>query len=147
VFESLSPDRLSQVIAHAIAPAFVLGAVASFTGILSIRLNTIIERIRVLNALPKEGQDASFLRADLPRLKRRAELTNRAILYAVISGAISAALLIVAFVCAFLGIEHVYGAGIMFVIALLFLVAALIVFAFEVRIALTDYDHHNPAQN
>jgi len=146
MFESLSPDRLSQVIAHAIAPAFVLGAVASFTGILSVRLSAIIDRIRVLNALP-EGQDISFLRADLPRLKRRAELTNRAILYAVISGVISAALLIVAFVSAFLGIEHVYGAGIMFMIAMLFLVAALVVFACEVRIALTDYDHHNPAQN
>jgi len=143
MFESMSPDRLSQAITHAIAPAFVLGAVASFISILSFRLNSILDRIRTLTALPDEGHSASFLKTDLPRLKRRAELTNRAIFFAVISGVLGAALLIVAFACAYIGIEHVYGAGIMFMIALLYLVAALIIFAVEVRIALTEYDHHD----
>ena len=101
-------------------------------------------RLRAINALP-DGHAKAHLKADLPRLKRRAELTNRAIFCSVISAVISAALLIVAFICAFFGIEHVYGAGMMFMIALLFLVAALITFALEVRIALSEYDHLNPS--
>jgi len=146
MFETLSPDRLSQAITHAIAPAFVLGAVAGFTSILSLRLTAIVTRIRELTAIPGEGHPSAFLKADLPRLKRRAQLTNRAIFFAVISGLIVATLLIVAFLCAYLGIEHVYGAGIMFMIALLYLVAALVTFAVEVRIALSEYDDHTPSQ-
>jgi hypothetical protein len=142
MFESMSPDRLSLAITHAIAPAFVLGAVAGFTAILSTRLETIIGRLRNLNALPDTGPK-SHLKADIPRLKRRAELTNRAIFFAIISGVIVASLLIVAFMSAYLGIEHVYGAGIMFMIALVYLVAALVTFAVEVRIALAEYDHHD----
>ena len=144
LFDSFSADRLSQAITHAIAPAFVLGAVASFTSILSLRLTAIVTRIRELNTIPDDGHPSSFLKADLPRLKRRARLTNRAIFYAVISGVIGAALLIVAFLSAYLGIEHVFGAGIMFMIALFYLVAALVTFACEVRIALSEYDDHTP---
>src|SRR5262249_44069399 len=130
MFESFSPDRLSQAITHAIAPAFVLGAVAGFTSILSSRLDSIID------ALPDEGHAKSRLKPDIPRLKRRAKLTNQAIFFAVVSGVIGAGLLIIAFLSAYLGIEHIYGAGVLFMIALLFLVAALVSFAIEVRIAL-----------
>ena len=144
MFETLSPDRLSQAITHAIAPAFVLGAVAGFTSILSTRLETIMARLRALNALPENGHAKSHLKADIPRLKRRAKLTNQAIFFAVVSGVIVAALLFIAFASAYLGIEHIYGAGVMFMIALLYLAAALIFFALEVRIALSEYDHHNP---
>src|SRR5262245_23084302 len=132
MFETLSPDRLSQAITHAIAPAFVLGAVAGFTSILSTRLETIMTRLRALNALPEKGHEKSHLKADIPRLKRRAKLTNQAILFAVISGVIVAALLVIAFASVYMGIEHIYGAGVMFMIALLYLVASLITFAFEV---------------
>lgn len=142
MFETLSPDRLSQAITHAIAPAFVLGAVAGFTSILSTRLETIMARLRAINALP-DGHAKAHLKADIPRLKRRAKLTNQAILFAVISGVIVAALLLVAFGSVYIGIEHIYGAGVMFMIALLYLAAALVTFAIEVRIALTEYDQHD----
>jgi hypothetical protein len=143
MFETLSPDRLSQAITHAIAPAFVLGAVAGFASILSTRLETIMARLRAINALP-EGHAKSHLKADIPRLRRRAKLTNQAMLFAVISGVIVATLLLVAFASVYLGIEHIYGAAIMFMIALLYLAAALVTFALEVRIALGEYDQHDP---
>ena len=146
MFETLSPDRLSQAITHAIAPAFVLGAVAGFTSILSTRLETIMARLRALNAVPDDHHKA-HLKADIPRLKRRARLTNQAILFAVISGVIVAALLFIAFASVYLGIEHIYGAGVMFMIALLYLAASLITFAFEVRIALSEYDQHDPSKS
>ncbi|MBL8895439.1 MAG: DUF2721 domain-containing protein [Rhizobiales bacterium] len=146
MFDTLSPDRLSQAITHAIAPAFVLGAVAGFTSILSGRLETIMARLRALNALPDTHAKA-HLKADIPRLKRRAKLTNQSILFAVISGVIVAGLLLVAFASVYLGIEHIYGAAVMFMLALLYLTAALITFAFEVRIALSEYDQHDPSHD
>lgn len=142
MFDTLSPDRLSQAITHAIAPAFVLGACAGFISILSTRLEIIMARLRAITALP-DGHAKAHLKADVPRLRRRAKLTNQAILFAVISGAIVAGLLLVAFASVYLGIEHIYGAAIMFMIALLYLLAALVTFAWEVRIALSEYDHHN----
>ena len=132
---------MSQVIAHAIAPAFVLGAVAGFTSILRRDWKRSWGDC-VRSTHSPTGMPRRISRPICRGLKRRAELTNRAIFYSVISAVISAALLIVAFICAFFGIEHVYGAGMMFMIALLYLVAALITFALEVRIALTEYDHH-----
>ncbi len=146
MFDSLSADRLSQAITHAIAPAFVLGAVAGFSSILSSRLEIIMARLRALNALPDTHAKA-HLKADLPRLKRRAKLTNQAIFFAVISGAIVASLLLIAFASVYLGIEHIYGAAVMFMIALVYLVAALVTFAVEVRIALTEYDQHDPSHD
>lgn len=146
MFETLSPDRLSQAITHAIAPAFVLGAVAGFASILSTRLETIMARLRAINALP-DGHAKSHLKADIPRLRRRAKLTNQSMLFAVISGVIVASLLLVAFASVYLGIEHIYGAAIMFMIALLYLAAALVTFALEVRIALGEYDQHDPTRD
>ena len=51
------------------------------------------------------------------------------------------------FASVYLGIEHIYGAAIMFMIALLYLAAALVTFALEVRIALGEYDQHDPTRD
>ena len=44
-------DHLSQLISHATAPAFMLGAVAGFVSILITRMNGVIDRIRSLNTI------------------------------------------------------------------------------------------------
>ncbi|KAA0694380.1 DUF2721 domain-containing protein [Neorhizobium sp. P12A] len=140
-----SPDQVSQVISHSIAPSFLLGAVAGFVSLLSSRLNGILDRIRDLNTLPENEHAMSHLRADLPRLRRRARLVNRAIFYAVISGVVATLLVIFSFISAFFGRQHVLGAGFLFLVALSLLAAALIILAVEVRIALNEFDefdHH-----
>ena len=73
---------------------------------------------------------------DVPRLRRRAYLLNRAVEFAVIGGIFTTLLVIVAFISAFLGLTHAYGAAILFVIALLFFVASLTTLWLEIRIAL-----------
>jgi hypothetical protein len=47
-------DHLSQIISHATAPAFLLGAVAGFVSILIGRLNGIIDRVRNLNLIAED---------------------------------------------------------------------------------------------
>lgn len=140
--EPTTADHLALVLSHVIAPSFLLGAVAGFVSILFTRMTHILDRLRSLNAIPDEGHARSPLKADIPRLARRARLMNGAMFLAVCSGIVATLLIVLAFASAYLGIEHIWGAAILFMVSLLLLGAALVVFAAEIRIALTDYDHH-----
>jgi hypothetical protein len=135
-------SQLSQVISHATAPAFLLGAVAAFVGILITRMNGIIDRVRSLNLIADDDVPRTHLKSDIPRLKHRARLMNQAIYLAVGSGICTTVLVIMAFASAFVGIRHEELAGVLFVIALSLLGGALFSLAREVRIGLNDLDHY-----
>jgi hypothetical protein len=136
-----SVSQLSHVISQATAPAFLLGAIAAFIAILISRLNRVIDRTIVLNAI-SEGDAAKFrLKADLPRLMRRTAMLNRAILWAVISSITVTVLVIVAFASAFFAVEHERGVAMLFVASLGSFTVSLVDFAREVRIALSEFDH------
>jgi hypothetical protein len=133
--------QLSQVISQVTAPAFLLGAVAAFVSVLISRMNRIIDRSQALNAIADDNKIKATLKSDVPRLKTRAALLNKAILYSTISAIVTSVLVIVAFVSAYLNIAHEYGAGALFVVALAFFTASLVNLARETRIALHEYDH------
>jgi hypothetical protein len=78
-----SIDQLSGIIATVAAPAFLLGAVASFISVLIARINRVVDRSQLLHAIPDDNRSKSHLKADLPRLRRRAALLNRALTCAV----------------------------------------------------------------
>ena len=137
-----SVTQLSQVIAQVTAPSFLLGAVAAFISVLIARMNRIIDRSQALNAISDDEVSRASLKADIPRLKRRAMILNRAILYATVSGIVTSLLVIVAFVCAFFNLQHEYGVAVLFVVALGFFTMALIELAREGRIALSEMDHY-----
>jgi uncharacterized protein (DUF2336 family) len=133
--------QLSQVIAQVTGPAFLLGAVAAFVSVLISRMNRIIDRSQALDAI-KDGDDAKAeLKSDIPRLKRRAALLNKAIFFSTLSAIVTSLLVIVAFVTAYLDIRHEYGVAILFVLALTFFTVSLVNLARESRIALHEYDH------
>ena len=131
--------QLSQVIAQVTAPAFLLGAVAAFISVLIARMNRIVDRSQALIAEDNPGK--AELKADIPRLKRRAALLNKSILFAIISAIITSILVIVAFITAYLTFPHEYGVGLFFIAALGFFTAALVNLGRETLIALHDYDH------
>ena len=131
--------QLSQVIAQVTAPAFLLGAVAAFISVLIARMNRIVDRSQALIAEDNPGK--AELKADIPRLKRRAALLNKSILFAIISAIITSILVIVAFITAYLNFPHEYGVGLFFIAALGFFTAALVNLGRETLIALHDYDH------
>jgi hypothetical protein len=135
-------DQLSNVIAHVMAPAFLIGAVAGFVAVLVGRMNGIIDRIRTVNGITADDEARAHLKSDLPRLKRRAKLVNDAIYFAVASALCTTVLVILAFVSAFFGFRHEPGVAAMFVLALGLLGASLLTLAREVRIALTEFDHY-----
>jgi hypothetical protein len=125
-------DHLTAAISHATAPAFMLGAVAGFLSVLVSRMERIHDRIRTLRANAVEGVPDETSAA----LSRRFAHLNRAIYFAVLSGLCTAALLIVAFACALLGISHTTGVALMFIIALILLMSSLVELTREVRMSL-----------
>ena len=135
-------DQLAQIMSHATAPAFILGAVAGFISILIARMEIIVGRIRSLNDIADDDTARARLKSDIPRLKRRAKLLSSAIRLALGSGICTSLLLVVAFVSAFFRLRHEYGVGLLFVVAVVMLGAALFRFAQEVRIGLSEADHY-----
>jgi len=142
ISETPSVNQLSQVISQAAAPAFLLGALAAFIAVLISRLNRIIDRTIILNGIPADDAVKSRLKADLPRLMRRAAMVNRAILWAVIGSIAVTVLVIVAFASAFFEVQHERGVAVLFMISLGAFTISLIDFAREVRIALSEFDHY-----
>jgi hypothetical protein len=137
-----SVSQLSQVISQAAAPAFLLGALAAFIAVLISRLNRIVDRTILLNGIPDDDTVKSRLKADLPRLMRRAAMMNRALFWAVISSISVTLLVIVAFASAFFEIQHERGVAVLFMVSLGAFTISLIDFAREVRIALSEFDHY-----
>ncbi len=135
-------DQLAQIMSHATAPAFILGAVAGFISILIARMEIIVGRIRSLNEIADDDAARAQLKSDIPRLKRRAKLLNNAIRLALGSGICTSLLLVVAFVSAFFRLRHEYGVGLLFVIAVVLLGASLFRFTQELRIGLSEADHY-----
>jgi nitric oxide reductase large subunit len=137
-----SVSQLSHVISQAAAPAFLLGALAAFIAVLMGRLNRIIDRTIYLNGIPDEDSARSRLKADLPRLIRRAAMLNHAIFWSVVGSISISILIVVAFVSAFFQIAHERGVAILFIVSIAAFTVSLVDFAREVRIALSEFDHY-----
>ena len=135
-------EHFGQILSHVVAPAFLLGAVASFMAILLARVERVLDRIRVINDIPPEGHSKSGLRADLPRLKRRLQLLNTSLYLSIWSGIVAGVLIIGAFVAALLSITHVWGAALAFTLSMVLLCMSLFVLALEVRISLNENDEY-----
>jgi hypothetical protein len=134
--------QLSHVISEATAPAFVLGAVAGFVSILLGQLTSVVERIRSLHDISDNDGSRAHLKLDIPRLRRRAALLNSATRLALASGICTSLLLVVAFGAALIGMQHAYGAAVLFVLAVALLGASLFKFGQEVAIGLSEADHY-----
>jgi hypothetical protein len=80
------------------APAFLLGAVASFISVLISRINRVIDRAQFLHGIAESDTSKTYLKADIPRLRRRAALLNRSLLCAILSTILTALIIIVAFI-------------------------------------------------
>jgi hypothetical protein len=134
----ITADQLSLVISQAAAPAFLLGAVASFLSVLVAHMSRIIDRSRTINAIPDSDPKKGELKTQLPELRLRATLVIRTIYWAVGSGITTCLLMIVAFASAYIGARHEPAAAVLFTLSLCLFTVSLLSFAREVRIALNQ---------
>lgn len=139
--ESPTVAHLSQVIHDVTAPAFLLGALAGFISLLMARMNRVIDRSQALNAIGDNDDVKGYLKSDIPRLKRRAALLNRAIFFSTISAVAASFVVIVSFASAYLNLQHEYVVGLLFILSIGFFVTSLINLALETRIALHEYEY------
>lgn len=135
-----SIDQLSRIIGNVAAPAFLLGALAAFIAVLISRINRVIDRAQFLHGIGDTDGPRTYLKADIPRLRRRATLLNRSLFCSVVSAILTALIIIVAFISAMLSVAHEYGVAILFIGALVLFCLSLIDLARETRIALHDND-------
>jgi uncharacterized membrane protein YgcG len=143
MFDTPSVSQLSQVISHAIAPAFILGAVAGFISVLVTRLNRIIDRCRVVASHEGTGPTKERQYPDMAQLNRRAALINHALFWAVASALVTILLMILAFVDAFFELPHERGVALLFTVALILFGVSLVSFAREIRIAVRDPNNYD----
>jgi len=129
---------ISHVIQLAIAPVFLLTAVGTILSVLTNRLGRAVDRRRVLEARPAEGAqpgEAARVRSELAHIARRVTLIYRAISLAVVCAILICVLIAVAFVDAFLAANLARVLGVLFVLAMLALIGALLMFLREIFIA------------
>lgn len=136
-----SIDQLSQVISHAVAPAFLLGAMSAFASMLSSRIDVVLSRIRVLNAIPADDPERASLKQDIVRLSRRLTLQRRALLLTLAAGFVTTILMICSFALAILGVQHVWIVSAMFIVALSLFCAAVITVGLDGLISVHKSDH------
>jgi hypothetical protein len=128
-------------IAHAIqlsvAPVFLLSGVGVLLNVLTSRLARIVDRAR-----PWEEKlahvsetEAAWLHQQLRVLARRARHVNRAITLSTISALLTAIVVALLFGSAFLQFNLASAVALLFIVAMMALVGALLSFLIEVRIA------------
>jgi len=139
----MNPDNaidITRLIQLAVAPVFLLTAVGTIIGVLSIRLGRVVDRSRTLEErlrqLAPESQKA--VREELNVLSRRGRLVYASITLAVICALFVGLLIAVAFVDAFVTLDLSKFIGLLFIGAMLAFILALMVFLREIYLAVTS---------
>lgn len=135
VFGPEDVAEIERAISQSIAPAFLLTGIFSALNVLAGRLARLIDRERAIRnglspALPDE----------LRRLARRAWCVHHAIGCCVMAAILLCSLIVASFGGAFLGLRVAWVLAALLIAAMLSLIAALVLFLAEVRVA----SHHLP---
>jgi thiosulfate reductase cytochrome b subunit len=133
-----SIETVAEVIQLAVAPVFLLAGIAGLLGVLSTRLARIIDRARVIERrIPqaKNDEQRTLLRRETQVLWRRIALINWAIRLCI-AGALTVCLVIVAlFVGEFVAVNIAAAVAVLFVLAMVLIVAGLVYLLSEVNMS------------
>lgn len=132
---------ISSVIQLAVAPVFLLASISGALNVLSLRMGRIIDRGRRLNEipLPEDGGVDSDIDAEQRQLARRAGLINRAIALCTVSGLFVCLVIVGLFVDALFSLNQEMLIAMLFALALLSLITALMIFLREVSLSLSAF--------
>ena len=128
-------DQITHVIQLSIAPVFLLTAVGTLLSVLTNRLGRAVDRRRVLEDLIHhdtsrlEGMRAAV---ELAVIGRRVNLIYRAIVLAVVCALFVCLLIVLAFTDAFLTVNLARALGVLFILAMIALIGALLTFLREI---------------
>ncbi|MGB5323941.1 MAG: DUF2721 domain-containing protein [Pseudomonadales bacterium] len=129
---------IAHIIQLAVAPVFLLAGIAGFLNVMSGRLGRIIDRERVIRRRLQGIEDAQRRNNALREhkvLMRRARAANRAIALCTGSALVVCALIATLFVDDMLNLGFEQLVAAQFIIALLLLIIALLLFLTEIHLA------------
>jgi hypothetical protein len=136
---------ITRVIQLAVAPVFLLTAIATMINALNTRLGRIVDRRRVvrdrLDSLAAANPQAE---AEIVMLVRRSALVYYAIFGAVLSALLVCMVVAGAFLGALLGVDLARSVAGLFIAAMLAMIAALGLFLREVFLAVRSGTHNRP---
>jgi len=128
---------ITRVIQLAIAPVFLLSAIATIINVLITRLSRAVDRRRTLDEHLSIYQDEHLEQAisELRMLQKRIVIVLWAVSLAVLAGLLVCLLVGTAFAGAYMGLDLTRGIAILFIAAVLALTGCLILFLREISIA------------
>jgi hypothetical protein len=129
---------IAHAIQLALAPVFLLSGIWVFLGVLTNRLARIVDRARNMEKELRASavHDPERIRHQLQALARRARYINIAITLGTIAALLVALVVALLFSSTFAPINLAPPVALLFVLAMLSLVAAFVSFLVEVRIAI-----------
>jgi hypothetical protein len=134
---------VTHVIQLAVAPVFLLTAIATLISALNVRLGRIVDRQRALQAVAPpavRGDAAAGRQREFEMLARRIHLSYLAILSAVIAGLFVCLVVALAFVGVLLEVDLARVLAVLFVLAMASMITALSVFLREITLAVSARD-------
>jgi hypothetical protein len=126
---------ISRVIQLAVAPVFLLTAVATLISVLINRLGRSVDRRRILEDRFGALAPADTARAEFELLARRIRLVYAAISLAVLCALFVCLLIAGAFIAAVVATDLSRFVAVMFVLAMIALIGSLLVFLREIVLA------------
>lgn len=133
-------DEFSHVIQLAVAPVFLLTAVGTLLMVLTNRLGRAVDRRRSLEArlMPDTiAEDRERIAAEMGMITRRVTWIYRAIVSAVLCALFICFLIALAFVDAFVAGNFARSLAVLFVLAMVALIGALLMFLREIFLAVS----------
>ena len=137
----LHQDLTAAAVAHAIqlavAPVFLLTGIGAMLGVLTNRLGRIVDFARVLEAqLSKSDEkERGEIHSRLAVLSKRARLINMSISLSAFCALLICAAIVILFMEVFLAVEVPSVIGVLFILAMLAFIVALLCFLREIYIA------------
>ncbi len=125
---------IAHVIQLAVAPVFLLTAIGTLLSVMTNRLSRIIDRARALEARLETAlpDGVAGIHAHLATLSRRAKLINRAITLSTATALLVCTVIAILFLGEFLQFNLTYPVALLFILAMLLLVLALVNFLREI---------------
>ena len=133
---------IARVIQLAVAPVFLLTAIATLISAMNTRLGRIVDRRRVIQTSLKES-DQPESRSELAKLARRTRLVYYSIFCAVFAALLVCLVVAGAFLGALIAVNLSRMVATLFIAAMLAIIAALGLFLREIYLAVRAAGHEH----
>lgn len=130
--------QIAQTIQMAIAPVFLLTGIGAFLNVMVGRLARVVDRARSLEEgfTPNDHEHHARQVWELRLLDRRMRVVSRSILLCTASAALICGVVAMLFLARLMGLGYARATAIAFVAAMLMLIGGLVLFLWEVHLAM-----------